>query len=622
MKNKKLLVSALLGASTIAVGAVVGVAASKKGGFKSFANPVEAEWHHYAKTNPTSSQKGIREYWVQCGGAYQFTAPSDVDIVDKGTSYDVSEFEANDPRYLSYQYDENHAPLSAYDYGAGMYCTNVSDFKNWRITYGDDGYNCNLYSEGGKYLWRIDLPRIDFTKYPTVTMDVLAPNWYENNMMGPEADQLTYHTVYGGNKDKGKIELSLTGAGLHMAFNSLENQNQLAFENTFTDSDIINGLRSAYFYTEDLYDRYLNIANITLSTTSNPVDVCSYAGDTSRLSVTNGTVGLAGSVDYGIISKGYATNDTCLVSDGNANPGALVATLPAFNFNQHTALGNVSFKFGVRNNGEHMYFGSGDTKVDLGSNSPNSQSENDSGYVNWEMIVADGVAYVHNVYEDTNTIVTLTDGMRNGTESIVLSGGGTSIYRRYLFCDFYWKLDADYALVAPVSPMDIYSYEGDVSKLGVENGTAKKPNSADYSIISNGYASEFTGMCLEGNANPGAAVLTLPAFNMRPFLEGGKISFKFGVKNNNEPMYFGSGDGKVSLGNNSATSQADNNSGYVNWEMTITASGASVHNTATGADINVTVTAGMRSGTESIVLSGGGTSIYRVYLVTDFYWHA
>ena len=622
MKNKKALVSVLFGVSSLTVAAIVGITASKKGGFRANATPEQGEWHHYSKTNPTSSQKGIREYWVQCGGAYQFTAPEDVDIVDKGTSYDVSEFEVNDPRYLNYQYDENHAPLSAYDYGAGMYCTNVSDFKNWRITYGDDGYNCNLYSEGGKYLWRIDLPRIDYTKYPTVTMDVLAPNRYENNMMGPEADQLTYHTNFGGNKDKGKIELSLTGAGLHMAFNSLEYADQLAFENTFTDSDIINGLRSAYFYTEDLYDRYLNIANITLSTTSNPVDVCSYAGDTTKLTVTNGTVSLAGSVDYGIISKGYATNDTCLVSDGNANPGALVVTLPAFNFNQHTALGNVSFKFGVRNNGEHMYFGSGDTKVDLGSNSPSSESDNDSGYVNWEMIVADGVAYVHNVYEGTNTIVTLTDGMRNGTESIVLSGGATSAYRRYLFCDFYWQLNADYALVAPVSPMDIYSYAGDVSKLGVENGTAKKPNNADYSIISNGYAGEFTGMCLEGNANPGAAVLTLPAFNMRPFLEGGKISFKFGVKNNSEPMYFGSGDGKVSLGNNSATSQSDNNSGYVNWEMTITASGASVHNTATDADINVSVTAGMRNGTESIVLSGGSASIYRVYLVTDFYWHA
>ena len=627
MKNKKLLVSALLGVSTLAIGAVVGIAAGKKSGFRAYANPVQPEWHHYAKTNPTALQKGIREYWVQCGGSYQFTAPEDVDIVDKGTSYDVSEFEANDPRYLSYQYDENHAPLSAYDYGAGMYNTTSSDFVNYRIIYGDNGYDCKLYSNGGtKILWRIDLPRIDFTKYPTVTMNVAAPviddqyGWYEGNMMGPEADNLTYHTVFGGAKDKGKITLSLTGNGVHMAFNSLEYENQLAFENTFTDPDVVNGLRSAYFYTEDLYDRFLNFSNITLSTASSSVDVCSYAGDTSKIGVVNGTAALAGSVDYGIIGNGYATNDTCVVVDGNANPGAAVFTLPAYNFGEYSQYGNISFKFGVRNNNEHMYFGSGDDKVDLGANASNSESNNNNGYVNWEMIIADGTAYVHNVNTDTNIFVTLTSGMMNGTEGIVLSGGGTSAYRRYLFVDYYWKLNADYPLVAPESPMDVYSYNGDTSKLGVQNGTAKKPNAADYSIVSNGYAGEFTGMCLEGNANPGAAVLTLPAFNMKAFLKVGKISFKFGVKNNGEHMYFGSGDSKVDLGTNSATSQSENNSGYVNWEMVISADGAYVHNVNSDQNINITLGSGVRDGSQSIVLSGGGTSIYRVYLVTDFYW--
>ena len=622
MKNKKLLICTLLGASTLAIGAVVGVASSKKAGFRAFADPAQGEWHHYSQKEPTSSQKGVREYWVQCGGSYQFSAPSDVEIVDKGSNPDVSEFAVNDERYISYQYDEDHLSLNEYAYGAGMYCTNVSDFKNWRVTYEENAFKCNLYSEGGKYLWRIDLPRIDYTKYPTVTMKVDAPNWYENNMMGPETDQLTYHTVYGGNKDKGKINLSLTGAGLFMEFVDMEYGSAIAFTNTFTDSDIIHGLKSAYFYTEDLYERYLNITDISVSTTSQPVDVCSYAGDTSKLGVVNGDVNLPGSVDYGIISNGYGTNDTSLVVDGNANPGAAVFTLPAFNFDQFTTIGNVSFKFGVRNNNEHMYFGSGASRIDLGANASNSESSNNNGYVNWEMIIVDGLAYVHNVQADTNTIVPLTAGMRNGTESIVLSGGDTSLYRRYFLADYYWKLNADYPLVAPASPEDVCSYAGDTSKLGVVNGTAALPGSADYSIISNSYGNNNNSMCANGNANPGAAVLTLPAFNMNPYTSVGKISFKFGVKNNSEHMYFGSGASRVDLGTNASDSQAQNNNGYVNWEMVISASGAYVHNTNSDQNYNVSLTSGMRNGTESIVISGGDTSIYRVYFVTDFYWHA
>ena len=623
MKNKKLLICTLLGASTLAIGAVVGVASSKKAGFRAFADPVQGEWHHYSQKAPTSSQKGVREYWVQCGGSYQFSAPSDVEIIDKGSNPDVSEFAVNDERYISYQYDEDHLSLSEYAYGAGMYLTSASDYKNWRATFGDNGFNCNLYHEGDDfYLWRIDLPRIDYTRYPTVTMDVLAPNWYENNMMGPEDDQLTYHTNFGGNKDKGKIKLSLTSAGLHMEFNSLEYDNTLAFENTFVDSDIIHGLKQAYFFTQDKYDRYLNIANITLSTESQPVDVCSYAGDTSKLGVVNGDVKLPGSVDYSIINNGYGTNDTSLVVDGNANPGAAVFTLPAFNFDQFTTIGNVSFKFGVRNNNEHMYFGSGASRIDLGANASNSESSNNNGYVNWEMIIVDGLAYVHNVQADTNTIVPLTAGMRNGTESIVLSGGDTSVYRRYLLTDYYWKLNADYPLVAPVSPEDVCSYAGDTSKLGVVNGDVKLPGSVDYGIINNGYGTNDTSLLIQGNANPGAAVLTLQAFNMNPYTAVGKISCKFGVSNNNEHMYFGSGDSKLDLGTNAPNSQSSNNNGYVNWELVISASGAYVHNVYEDHNYDVSLTSGMRSGAEGIVVSGGGTSVYRNYFVTDFYWHA
>ena len=53
-------------------------------------------------------------------------------------------------------------------------------------------------------------------------MKVVAPNWYEQNLFGPEADDLTYHTVYGGNKANGKIELDYYNEAVHMKFWDIE----------------------------------------------------------------------------------------------------------------------------------------------------------------------------------------------------------------------------------------------------------------------------------------------------------------------------------------------------------------------------------------------------------------
>lgn len=30
------------------------------------------EWHHYQKVAATSESKGIREYWIRCGGGVRF----------------------------------------------------------------------------------------------------------------------------------------------------------------------------------------------------------------------------------------------------------------------------------------------------------------------------------------------------------------------------------------------------------------------------------------------------------------------------------------------------------------------------------------------------------------------
>lgn len=439
MKKKKLLLNVGICSAAILTTAIVIPLAAKNMNISLFATG-NSEWVHYNRREATSSVMGIREYWVECGGIYQFEAPATGNITDAGANYDTSEFAEFDDRYFTYAMDEHYHDLTVSSFGAGQYHVSAADYKNWKVTYASDGFTCGLYSDGSnKLLWRIELPRIDYTKYPAVNMKLTAPNWYENNNMGPEADQLTYHTVYGGNKTEGKITLTLGPSGVHMEVNSLEYASTLAFENTFTDSDIIHGLKPAYFYTEDLYDRDLVISNIVLSKESAKTAVMHLNGDTTAITVENGTVGLPGSVDYGIINNGYGNDTNSLVVTGNANPGAAVITMPAVNLNSYLTAGVITFKFGVFNNNEPMYWGSGEGKVALGNNDPASQSNNNNGYVNWELQLTSTSAKVHNVYSDQYYNVTLTAEMLAGTAGIVISGGGTSIYRRYLVTDFYWS---------------------------------------------------------------------------------------------------------------------------------------------------------------------------------------
>lgn len=444
MKKKVILGVLLTTATFMATGAVI-LSNSKESFSRILADPVPAEWNHYSRREATSSQLGIREYWVECGGTYQFTAPAEGNITDKGSAYDLSEFEEFDDRYFTYAMDEHYHDLTVSNFGASMYCVDLADYKNWRATYEANAAKFNLYSEGGKYLWRIDLPRIDYTKYPTVTMDVTAPNWYENNMMGPEADQLTYHTVYGGNKTEGKISLSLGPTGLHMEFNSLEYASTLAFEKTFIDSDIIHGLKSAYFYTEDLYDRYLNISNFVLSTASPKVAVMHFNGDTTKISTENAKQVKDGpSGDYNIHNHGYGTDENSLHITGNdSNTGPVTITMPAVNLNSYLSAGVITFTFGVRNNSEHMYWGSGDGKVDLGNNDSNSQLNDDNGYVNWQLQLTSSSARVYNVYQERYIDVTLSEAMLNGTAGIVISGGSDCRWRGYFVTDIYWSASLD-----------------------------------------------------------------------------------------------------------------------------------------------------------------------------------
>ncbi len=130
MKNKKLLVSALLGISTLAIGAVVGIAAGKKSGFRAYADPVEPEWHHYHAQNPSlnwqnkATNKGTKEYWVQCGGGYQYTVPDSDNKVYETGAPDTSEFAADDDRWVTY------CDLNGHNYDAKGVCAYCNELQN------------------------------------------------------------------------------------------------------------------------------------------------------------------------------------------------------------------------------------------------------------------------------------------------------------------------------------------------------------------------------------------------------------------------------------------------------------------------------------------------------------
>ena len=251
--------------SVAACAVAVGVfAALNKGGRLLTRATDGSQWVHYARREATSSQIGIREYWVECGGSYQFEAPSEVTPAE-GVGYDTSEFAEFDDRYFTYAMDEHYHDFSVSLYGASMLIKNAGNYeqKDYRINQKGDSYlHYSLYGDGD--VFRINLPRIDYRIYPHVQMNLSCPDWYQPNLFGPEDDDLTYQTVYGGNKGNGKIKLLYYDGKLTMDFYDPEYGN-LWFTKEYTDTNVINGLASPCFYVTDKWDRYLNLDNITLT---------------------------------------------------------------------------------------------------------------------------------------------------------------------------------------------------------------------------------------------------------------------------------------------------------------------------------------------------------------------
>ncbi len=97
---------------------MVGTIAVNAKGVSTFANTITSggNWVHYKQKEATSTENGIREYWVACGlNQYQFTAPDSKNIRE-ATSYDTSGFVENDPRWIKWI---NEDSLAFYDSSVG-----------------------------------------------------------------------------------------------------------------------------------------------------------------------------------------------------------------------------------------------------------------------------------------------------------------------------------------------------------------------------------------------------------------------------------------------------------------------------------------------------------------------
>ena len=100
MKKQTILMCAL-GVAAIAataIGTGYSVSSKKDGVF--FAGGDDGVWKHYARKEATATDKGIREYWVNClTNEHVFTAPN-TGTIEEGGAYKTEGFAADDDRWI------------------------------------------------------------------------------------------------------------------------------------------------------------------------------------------------------------------------------------------------------------------------------------------------------------------------------------------------------------------------------------------------------------------------------------------------------------------------------------------------------------------------------------------
>ena len=220
--------------------------------FASLMNGNRSQWVHYNRLEPTEEHKGIREYWVQCGGSYQFTEPESDNIIE-GLEYDTSEFTVDDDRWIPNEIDCD----AAYWYGKkwvalGTSITSTRDTNNDGVitgkypntlvelsglvqtNYGVEGANLGghplLYSLLQTY-------KSNFVNADLITIEGGINDWYAGRPLGTLNDVMPYYnnwTPSGINLVTGH-QIGTFAGSCYSLFSHLKNLNPTATIVALTD---------------------------------------------------------------------------------------------------------------------------------------------------------------------------------------------------------------------------------------------------------------------------------------------------------------------------------------------------------------------------------------------------
>lgn len=234
-------------------------------------------WVHYSQRNPSYADFGIKEYWVECGGTYQMTAPQTTSIVEGGNNPDTSEFLENDNRWnktllpYSFSQDDRNTVVDAKAYNA----TSGEDQTWWGQSFaclqvlGTDSLKYKQYDMQNFIEY---FPRINFYYYDEVTMDITLNIWKSNSggiKLGFDENAFNNGTFLGTSTNTGTISFTRNGNGVDAV---LTYGGSTVLNETLMDPAILSGRESIKLYVTGTTtgDFYMTITNFLASSPIHP----------------------------------------------------------------------------------------------------------------------------------------------------------------------------------------------------------------------------------------------------------------------------------------------------------------------------------------------------------------
>ncbi len=180
MKKKLLVVGALSMAAFTAVGVTTMMATSGNILFADTSSSSKYTWMHYAKKAATKSEKGVREYWVNCNTHEVVFEEPETTSMGEATSYNTAGFAADDDRWIyNVTLDAKEVVMSettkAFDLGSDYSGATITSMKAGTFDLGTDSSNLDVslfaedHSDDGVKSVEIDLNKDG--KYYTLFFD-------------------------------------------------------------------------------------------------------------------------------------------------------------------------------------------------------------------------------------------------------------------------------------------------------------------------------------------------------------------------------------------------------------------------------------------------------------------